>query len=283
MVKKCLFLVAGLGTRFLPATKAMPKEMMPVLDKPLVQYGVEEALEAGMSEVCFVTGRNKRAIEDHFDDNVELDMHLKGTDREGALKETRDLMSSCKFSYTRQPKMLGPGHAVKLGQILTGEQPFGVVLADDLCFRVDRNDRNVLQQLLAVYAKYRCSVVAVQEVAPSKSDRYGIVDGDMVEDGVYDVKSLVEKPAPKDAPSNLGIVGRYVLTPDIYDALDEIEPGVGGEYQITDAIDLLASKQRVVACRFKGIRFDCGSLDGFVAATNYCYQQRFGKLPDFEF
>ena len=258
----------------------MPKEMMPILDKPLVQYGVEEALAAGMSEVCFVTGRNKRAIEDHFDDNIELDMHLKGTERDNALSEIRDLMTRCKFSYTRQPKILGPGHAVKLGHILTGDHPFGVVLSDDLCFG---GERNVLQQLLEVYKKYQCSVVAVQKVPHSLTDRYGIVDGESIEGGVYDVKSLIEKPAMADAPSNLGIVGRYILTPDIYEALAKIETGVGGEFQLTDAIDLLATTQRVVACCFKGIRFDCGSLAGFVAATNYCYRQRYGKLPDCEF
>ena len=276
MINKCLFLVAGLGTRFLPATKAMPKEMMPILDKPLVQYGVEEALVAGMSEICFVTGRNKRAIEDHFDDNAELDFHVKNTAREQALSEIRELMSKCKFSYTRQAQMLGPGHAVKLGHILTGDQPFGVVLSDDLCFGAEHN---VLHQLLDVHRKYRCSVVAVQEVPPELSDRYGIVAGEFIEDGVVDVTSLVEKPAASDAPSNLGIVGRYILTPDIYDALDRIELGVSGEYQLTDAIDLLAKEKRVVACQFRGKRFDCGSLDGFVAATNYCYRMRFGRLP----
>ncbi len=254
----------------------MPKEMMPVLDKPLVQYGVEEALIAGMSEICFVTGRNKRAIEDHFDDNVELDFHVKDTARDEALNEIRELMSKCTFSYTRQAQMLGPGHAVKLGQILTGDQPFGVVLSDDLCFG---DERNVLRQLLDVYEKYRCSVVAVQEVPREVSDRYGIVAGEFIEESVVDVASLVEKPEPAKAPSNLAIVGRYILTPDIYDALDRIEPGVSGEYQLTDAIDVLAREQRVVACQFSGKRFDCGSLDGFVAATNYCYRQRFGRLP----
>lgn len=254
----------------------MPKEMMPILDKPLVQYGVEEALVAGMSEICFVTGRNKRAIEDHFDDNVELDFHVKDTAREAALSGIRELMSKCTFSYTRQAQTLGTGHAVKLGEILTGDQPFGVVLSDDLCLG---EERNVLLQLLDVYEKYRCSVVAVQEVPRELSDRYGIVAGDLIEDGLVDVTSLIEKPAPADAPSNLGIVGRYILTPDIYEALARIEPGVGGEYQLTDAIDVLAKEQRVLACQFHGKRFDCGSLDGFVAATNYCYGLRFGSLP----
>ena len=254
----------------------MPKEMMPILDKPLVQYGVEEALIAGMSEICFVTGRNKRAIEDHFDDNLELDFHVKDTARDTALSGIRELMSNCTFSYTRQAQMLGSGHAVKLGQILTGDQAFGVVLSDDLCLGAERN---VLQQLLDVYRKYRCSVVAVQEVPRELSDRYGIVAGEAIDDGVVDVTSLIEKPAPADAPSNLGIVGRYILTPDIYDALNRIQPGVSGEYQLTDAIDVLAKEQRVIACKFQGKRFDCGSLDGFVAATNYCYRLRFGRLP----
>ena len=249
---------------------------MPILDKPLVQYGVEEALNAGMSEICFVTGRNKRAIEDHFDDNIELEFHVKDTAREEALSEIRELMGKCTFSYTRQAQMLGPGHAVKLGRILTGDQPFGVVLADDLCFG---DERNVLRQLLDVYEKYQCSVVAVQEVPRELSDRYGIVAGEFIEDGVVDVSSLVEKPAPAQAPSNLGIVGRYILTPDIYDALNRIKPGVSGEYQLTDAIDVLAKEQRVMAYQFSGKRFDCGSLDGFVAATNYCYRMRFGRLP----
>lgn len=254
----------------------MPKEMMPILDKPLVQYGVEEALIAGMSEICFVTGRNKRAIEDHFDDNLELDFHVKDTARDAALSGIRELMNKCTFSYTRQAQMLGSGHAVQLGQILTGDQAFGVVLSDDLCLGAERN---VLHQLLDVYTKYRCSVVAVQEVPRDLSDRYGIVVGEAIEDGVVDVTSLIEKPAPADAPSNLGIVGRYILTPDIYDALGRIQPGVSGEYQLTDAIDVLAKEQRVLACKFQGKRFDCGSLDGFVAATNYCYRLRFGRLP----
>ncbi|MYD44360.1 MAG: UTP--glucose-1-phosphate uridylyltransferase GalU [Gammaproteobacteria bacterium] len=279
MIKKCLFLVAGFGTRFLPATKAMPKEMMPILDKPLVQYGVEEAVAAGMSEICFVTGRHKRAIEDHFDDHLELDAHLDGTVRQDALNEIRALMTSCKFSYTRQSRLRGPGHAVKLGAILTGDQPFGVVLADDLCFGTDEN---VLAQLLRLYERYACSIVAVQEVPPELTDRYGIAAGSWIEEDVLEVDSLIEKPAVADAPSNLAVVGRYILTPEIYPQLDRIEPGVSGEYQLTDAIDLLAKERRVIACRFKGKRFDCGSLDGFVAATNYCYLQRFGHLPRVE-
>ena len=249
---------------------------MPILDKPLVQYGVEEALAAGMSEICFVTGRNKRAIEDHFDDNLDLDMQIRGKWNEASLDGIRDLMNRCTFAYTRQPKVMGPGHAVKLGKILTASEPFGVVLADDLCFG---GEQNVLEQMLTVYRQYQCSVIAVQEVPLSMTDRYGIIEGEAIESDLFDVRSLVEKPTADEAPSNLGIVGRYILTSGIHDCLDEIEPGVGGEYQLTDAIDALSAKERVLALRFKGIRFDCGSLDGFVAANNYCYRQRFGKLP----
>lgn len=276
MIKKCLFLVAGLGTRFLPATKVMPKEMMPILDKPLVQYGVKEAFDAGMTEMCFVTGRNKRAIEDHFDENLELDEHVLGTARESTLAELRELMANCTFAYTRQRRMLGPGHAVKLGRTLTGDEPFAVVLADDLCFGYDSN---VLQQMLAVYETHKCSVIAVQDVPKNTTDRYGIVAGTAISDELVEVASLIEKPSPENAPSSLGIVGRYVLTPSVHAELANLKPGVGGEYQLTDAIASLAKKERVLAYRFHGRRFDCGSIEGFVAATNHCYRERFGKLP----
>ena len=279
MINKCLFLVAGLGTRFLPATKAMPKEMLPVLDKPLVQYGVEEAMAAGMTDICFVTGKHKRAIEDHFDDNFELDTHISGTPVEQSLNDIRELMQRCRFTYTRQPKLRGPGHAVMLGEVLTGQEPFGVVLADDLCLG---SSRGALQQLVEVYQHYQCSVVAVQRVPKHLVNRYGIISGNRVSEGLYDVDSLVEKPSPEDAPTNLGIVGRYILTPSIFHALSKVRPGVSGEIQLTDAIDCLAGNERVLAYELEGKRFDCGSLEGVVAATNYCYQQRFGKLPSIE-
>lgn len=274
MLRKCLFLVAGLGTRFLPVTKVMPKEMMPILDKPLVQYGVAEAFAAGMSEICFVTGRNKRAIEDHFDENLDLDQHIRGTARESALTELRELMAHCTFAYTRQTQRLGTGDAVKIGKTLTGSEPFGVVLADDLCFG---SESSVLQQMLEVYEVHQCSVIAVEEIPTEASKLYGVVEGTAISDDLVVVSSLVEKPEPEDAPSNLGIVGRYILTPAIHRELETLKPGVGGEYQLTDAIDALAKKERVLAYRFKGRRFDCGSIDGFVAATNYCYRQRFGE------
>ena len=252
---------------------------MPVLDKPLVQYGVEEALEAGMTDICFVTGRHKRSIEDHFDDNFELDAHIKGTPVEKSLNDIRRLMNECRFTYTRQPKLKGPGHAVKLGEVLTGTEPFGVVLADDLCFG---QTVGALQQLADIYKTYQCSVVAVQEIPKDRLSRYGIIGGEQIEPGVYNVDLLVEKPDTQDAPSNLGIVGRYILTPSIFEALDSIEPGVGGEYQLTDAINQLVKAEKVVACLLDAVRFDCGSLEGVVAATNYCYQRRFGKLPSIE-
>ena len=266
-----MFLVAGYGTRFLPATKVMPKEMMPIVNKPLVQYGVEEAYEAGLTEILFVTGRRKRAIEDHFDTSVELDAHVEGFPDAKSLEGIRQLMKNCTFSYTRQSEILGPGHAVKTGRILTADEPFGVVLSDDLCFGTPKG---VLSQMIEVYNEYGCCVVAVEEVPRDDTHKYGIIEGTPLDSNIYDVKKLVEKPKTVDAPSNMGIVGRYILTPNIFDDLDVISPGVGGEYQLTDALDRRAREGRVLALQFEGTRFDCGSIDGFVQATNYCYEQR---------
>ena len=272
MIKKCMFLVAGYGTRFLPATKVMPKEMMPILDKPLVQYGVEEAYEAGLSEIAFVTGRRKRAIEDHFDSNMELETHLAGDPREESLDGIRELITNCTFSYTRQSQILGPGHAVQTGKILTADEPFGVVLSDDLCFG---EGKGVLSQMLDVFYKHQCCVVAVEQVPRESTDKYGIIEGTPIGSNIFDVNRLVEKPTPEDAPSDMGIVGRYILTPDIFDDLDAIDRGVGGEYQLTDALDRRAREGRVLALQFRGERFDCGSIEGFVRATNFCYKRRF--------
>ena len=269
-IKKCMFLVAGYGTRFLPATKVMPKEMMPILDKPLVQYGVEEAYEAGLTEIAFVTGRRKRAIEDHFDTNMELEAHLKGDPREKSLDDLRELIAKCTFSYTRQSEILGPGHAVKTGKILTSNEPFGVVLSDDLCFGTGKG---VLAQMLDVYNEYRCCVIAVERVSNEDTDKYGIIEGSPIASNLFDVGRLVEKPSAEEAPSDMGIVGRYILTPDIFADLEKIEPGVGGEYQLTDALDRRAREGRVLALEFSGERFDCGSIEGFVQATNYCYER----------
>jgi UTP--glucose-1-phosphate uridylyltransferase len=268
-IKKCLFPAAGYGTRFLPATKAIPKEMLPILTKPLLQYGVEEAREAGISTMAIVTGRGKRAIEDHFDRSYELEHQIDGTSKEILMKEIRDIVKNCTISYTRQVEMKGLGHAILTGQTLIGDEPFAVVLADDLC---DNNGgASVLTQMVKLYEKYECSIVAVEEVPLKDTNKYGVVAGEFIEDGVMRVTHMVEKPEPADAPSNLAIIGRYILTPDIFDIIKEVKPGKGGEIQITDALLEQAKQGRVIAYKFDGKRFDCGSVDGFVAATNYFY------------
>jgi len=269
MIKKCLFPVAGYGTRFLPATKAQPKEMLPILTKPLIQYGVEEAAEAGMMDIAMVTGRNKRAIEDHFDIVYELEDQLRGTSREDRLESIRGLINDCTYSYTRQVNMRGLGDAILTGATIIGHEPFGVILADDLCV----GDEGIMTQMLKVYEKYQCSVVAVEEVPHQDVNKYGIVSGQPIDDRHTRVDLMVEKPDPKDAPSNLAIIGRYILTPDIFDIIRNTPPGSGGEVQITDALQQQATQGNVIAYRFEGRRFDCGSIDGFVAATNFFYDR----------
>jgi len=272
MIKKCLFPAAGYGTRFLPATKATPKEMLPILTKPLIQYGVEEAVNAGISTMAIVTGRGKRAIEDHFDISYELEHQIKGGSKENLLTEIRTLITNCTFSYTRQVEMKGLGHAILTGETLIGKEPFAVLLADDLC---SNEKTGVLAQMIEVYEKYQCSVVAIEEVPMDQTDKYGVIAGTLVDNttDTYRVTDMVEKPDPKDAPTNMAIIGRYILTPDIFDILRETKPGKGGEIQITDALLEQAKKGNVIAYKFKGKRFDCGSVDGFVEATNYFYNK----------
>ncbi|MDA3946035.1 MAG: UTP--glucose-1-phosphate uridylyltransferase GalU [Helicobacteraceae bacterium] len=269
-IKKCLFPAAGYGTRFLPVTKATPKEMLPVLTKPLIQYGVEEAVEAGITTMAIVTGRGKRAIEDHFDISYELEHQIKGTSKEPLLAEIRSLITQCTFSYTRQVEMKGLGHAILTGETLIGNEPFAVILADDLC---DNGEHGILTQMVELYKKYNCSIVAIEEVPKEETFKYGVIDGKEIEEGLFQITDMVEKPDPKDAPSNLAIIGRYILTPDIFDILRETKPGKGGEIQITDALLTQAREGKVLAYKFTGRRFDCGSVDGFVAATNYFYQK----------
>ena len=269
-IKKCLFPAAGYGTRFLPATKAIPKEMLPILTKPLLQYGVEEAVEAGINTMAIVTGRGKRAIEDHFDISYELEHQIKGTQKEHYLTEIRDVITNCTFSYTRQIEMKGLGHAILSGETLIGNEPFAVILADDLC---DNDGDAVLTQMMKLYEKYNCSIVAVEEIPKEDSSKYGVIAGEEIEDSIVRVDDMVEKPEPKDAPSNLAIIGRYILTPDIFDILRETKPGKGGEIQITDALLEQAKQGNVIAYKFKGKRFDCGSVDGFVQATNFFYNK----------
>ena len=277
MLKKCLFPVAGYGTRFLPATKAMPKEMLPILDKPLVQYGVEEAAEAGLDRICFVTGRGKRAIEDHFDVSFELESSIAGTGKEQALQGIRRLIDECSFSYTRQREMLGLGHAILTGRRILGDEAFGVVLADDLCL-TDNNQAGVMSQMAALYEQHQCSVVAIEEVPEDQVHRYGVIAGEALANDVVKVTDMVEKPPAEEAPSNLAIIGRYILTPDIFEILETIPPGRNGEIQITDALMQQAKQGRVIAYKFKGRRIDCGSVEGFVEATNFCFE-RAKELP----
>ncbi|MCK2123880.1 UTP--glucose-1-phosphate uridylyltransferase GalU [Pseudomonas sp. PNPG3] len=270
MIKKCLFPAAGYGTRFLPATKAMPKEMLPVVNKPLIQYGVEEALDAGLNEISIVTGRGKRALEDHFDISYELETQIKGTDKENYLVGIRRLLNECSFSYTRQTEMKGLGHAILTGRPLIGDEPFAVVLADDLC--VNPEGDGVLTQMVKLYNQYRCSIVAIQEVDPQETNKYGVIAGDMIRDDIFRVTNMVEKPKPEDSPSNLAIIGRYILTPDIFDIIANTEPGKGGEIQITDALMQQAQNGCVIAYKFKGKRFDCGGAEGYIDATNFCFE-----------
>lgn len=269
-IKKCLFPAAGYGTRFLPATKATPKEMLPVLTKPLIQYGVEEALAAGIDNMAIVTGRGKRAIEDHFDISYELEHQIKGTSKEHYLTEIRSVITKCTFSYTRQIEMKGLGHAILCGENLIGDQAFAVLLADDLC---DAPKKGVLSQMVELYKKYNCSIVAIEEIPKEDTNKYGVIAGNEIEPGIFMVKDMIEKPEPELAPSNLAIIGRYILTPDIFDILKETKPGKGGEIQITDALLTQAKKGMVLAYKFEGQRFDCGSIDGFVKATNYFYDK----------
>ncbi|MEH6544420.1 MAG: UTP--glucose-1-phosphate uridylyltransferase GalU [Porticoccaceae bacterium] len=275
MIKKCLFPVAGYGTRFLPATKSMPKEMLTVVNKPLVQYGVEEALAAGLDEICFVTGRGKRAIIDHFDVSYELEHQIAGSSKEAYLTSVRDLIEQGKFASTRQSAMKGLGHAILTGELLVGNQPFGIILADDLCLN---DGPGVISQLAEIYRRTGASVIAIQEVGEQDVSKFGVIAGDEEEPGLYRITDMVEKPEPEDAPSNLAIIGRYVLSPEIFDILRETPPGKDGEVQLTDALLTLAKTGKVYAYKFDGKRFDCGSVDGFVEATNHVYENIY--LPE---
>lgn len=271
MLQTCIFPAAGYGTRFLPATKTLPKEMLPILTKPLIHYGVDEALEAGMDNMGFVTGRGKRALEDYFDISYELEHQISGTKKEYLLSEIRTLIDRCTFTFTRQNEMKGLGDAVLKGKPLASDEAFGVILADDLC--INENGQNVMAQMVKVYEKYRCTVVAVMEVEPSQVSNYGIISGNVVEDNLIMVHSMIEKPSIEEAPSNLAIIGRYILTPDIFGILENTKAGKNGEIQLTDALLTQATSGMVLAYKFEGKRFDCGSVEGFVEATNYFYKK----------
>jgi UTP--glucose-1-phosphate uridylyltransferase len=266
-ITKAVFPVAGLGTRFLPATKASPKEMLPIVDKPLIQYAVEEAVAAGITDLIFITGRAKRAIEDHFDKAYELEAELQAKGKTKLLKETRELLpEGVTCVYVRQAEALGLGHAVLCARRLVGNEPFAVILADDLI------DAHVpaMKQMAQVHAKHGGSVIAVQNIARSETASYGIVSVEKVSAGLSRITNIVEKPKPEDAPSTLGVVGRYVLSPRIFHFLENLRPGTGREIQLTDAISRLLREENVMAYEFQGQRYDCGSKLGYLQATvNY--------------
>ncbi len=260
-VRKCVFPVAGMGSRFLPATKASPKEMMPVVDKPLIQYAVEEAVAAGITDMIFITGRNKRTIEDHFDKAYEVEAELAARGKLDLLELVQDIVPAhVNCIYIRQPEALGLGHAVLCAEPVVSDEPFAVILADDL---IDA-EPSVIKQMAQVYAEHQCSVLGVEEVPRENTRQYGIVKTDGGEPGV--VSAMVEKPAPKDAPSNLAVVGRYILSPRIFHHLAQVQAGAGGEIQLTDGIAALMREEKVLAYRFKGVRYDCGSKLGYLQA-----------------
>ena len=266
-IRKAVFPVAGFGTRFLPATKAQPKEMLPVVDKPLIQYAVEEAYAAGIRDMIFVTGRNKRAIEDHYDTAYELESQLEASGKNALLRIARSVApEDMTCSYVRQPRMLGLGHAVLCAEHLVGDEPFAVLLADDLMVGPDGGE-GVLSQMVRTYNNLGGSVLAVQEVPLDQVKRYGIVAGDPMGDGLTQVRAMVEKPSPENAPSRLGVAGRYVLTPGVFEEIRRQPKGAGGEIQLTDGIASLMKKESVYAYSYKGTRYDCGSKEGFLQAT----------------
>jgi UTP--glucose-1-phosphate uridylyltransferase len=263
-INKAIFPVAGLGTRFLPATKAQPKEMLPVVDKPLIQYAVEEAYEAGIREMIFVTGRSKRPIEDHFDLSYELEHELEAAGKDDLLQLVQQVKpDDMQCVYVRQPKSLGLGHAVLCGERLVRGEPFAVLLADDLMV----GSPGILKQMVDQFEEWRVSMLAVQEVPAEQTRRYGIVAGTPVNDRLVDVTRMVEKPAPEDAPSRLGVAGRYVLTPGVFEEIRNQPRGVGGEIQLTDGIAGLLRREKVFAYRYQGKRYDCGSKEGFLQAN----------------
>jgi len=263
-ITKAVFPVAGMGTRFLPATKASPKEMLPIVDKPLIQYAVEEAVAAGITELIFVTGRSKRAIEDHFDKAYEMEAELEARGKTKMLELLRGIIPpNVTCVYIRQAEALGLGHAVLCARQVVGNDPFAVLLADDLL----DGEPPVLKQMVDLYAHYHSSVIGVQDVPREETSQYGIVDAKELEDGVYKINSMVEKPKPEDAPSTLGVVGRYILTPRIFSHLESVQAGAGGEIQLTDGIASLLKQEQVLAYAYKGIRYDCGSKIGYLKAT----------------
>jgi len=262
-VKKAIIPAAGLGTRFLPATKAQPKEMLPIVDKPTIQYIIEEAVASGIEEILIITGRNKRAIEDHFDKSIELEYQLEQNGKNDVLKMVRDISNLANIYYIRQKEPKGLGHAISCAKTFVGNEPFAVMLGDDVV------DSKVpcLKQLIDCYSKYRTSILGVQKVPLSQVSKYGIVNGTSIEDRVYKVKDVIEKPNASEAPSNIAILGRYIITPRIFDILENTKPGKGGEIQLTDALKTLITEEDMYAYNFDGRRYDVGDKEGFLEAN----------------
>lgn len=262
-IKKAVFPAAGLGTRFLPATKAQPKEMLPVVDKPIIQYAVEEAVNSGIDEIIIVTGRNKRAIEDHFDISFELEYFLQKKGDFELLKQVREISELATVYYIRQKEPLGLGHAVLVTKELVKNEPFAVVLSDDLIV----SEVPCLKQMVEIYERYKCSVIAVERVPKEEVKNYGIIAGKEIDNGIYQVTDMIEKPSIEEAPSNLAVVGRYILTPEIFNMLEKVKPGKGGEIQLTDGLKMLLEKEAIYAYEFKGKRYDTGNKLGFLIAS----------------
>ena len=263
-VRKAVFPVAGLGTRFLPATKAIPKEMLPIVDKPLIQYAVEEALESGIEEIIFVTGRGKTALEDHFDHCCELEQTLMARSKDALLNEVQRLIpESGTISYTRQNEPLGLGHAIWCARKIVGNEPFAVMLPDDLI----KSQTPVIAQMIEKFEQLQSSIVSVVAVDPQETNKYGVLDAPALKDSITKINGLVEKPNPEEAPSNLAIIGRYILTPEIFDILSHKKKGAGGEIQITDAMAILLETQSIYGYGYEGTRFDCGKKSGFQMAN----------------
>lgn len=264
-VKKAVIPAAGLGTRFLPATKAQPKEMLPIVDKPTLQYIIEEAVASGVEEILIITGRNKKSIEDHFDKSVELELELENKGKTELLEIVRNISNMVNIHYIRQKEPKGLGDAIYCARYFIGDEPFAVMLGDDI---VDNEGgKPCLKQLIDAYEKYETTILGVQEVAKEDTDKYGIVNGSKVADDVYKVKDLVEKPDPEKAPSNIAILGRYIITPEIFDILSELPPGKNSEIQLTDALEELSEKRDMYAYVFEGKRYDLGDKHGFLQAT----------------
>ena len=262
-VGKAIIPAAGLGTRFLPATKSQPKEMLPIVDKPTLQYIIEEAIESGIEEILIVTGRSKKSIEDHFDRSVELELELEQKGKDEMLKMVQDISNMVNIHYIRQKEPKGLGHAIYCAKSFIGNEPFAVLLGDDI---VD-SEKPCLKQLIEAYNEYKTSILGVQEVNKQDTDKYGILDVKYIENRVYKVKDMIEKPKVEEAPSNIAILGRYIITPDIFDILENQEPGKGGEIQLTDALKTLAAHEAIYAYNFEGKRYDVGDKLGFLEAT----------------